>query len=227
MGRNLIIMDDRYYIFKDIALSHPDNIGLGVRIFKMSSNLPPYSFKEGEGPYNSIRGLKRNSKIFQEFNKHGSRKVELLLKESNISNVVEWIRTPPDRTYSKEFISGFDHIVRGHVKSKNVFGVHYFDPKTTRILEIVREDLVTGVCEAKIEVFCKSKNRWIEKKKLTTLFPRHWNIEQLFHECDFAYENKYQIKNKVNTYKSNTISGINVKIIIEDNKLKSIYPVFE
>ena len=105
--------------------------------------------------------------------------------------------------------------------------MHFFDPKTTKIIEIVREDVRSGIIEAKIEAYNKPKNKWIKKDRSTTFFPRQWNLEQLFHECDFAFENKVKIEDKTNVYQSITISGIKVKIIIDGDIVRSIYPILD
>jgi hypothetical protein len=220
-------MNDCFYIFKNIASNQPKLNRLNIRIFKLSKNLPSFKFHEVEGPYNSIRSLKRNSQIFQQLKKLGSKDVERSLKDCNISTLKDWIRIPKGQSYSMEFISAFEHTLRGHVKNKNVFGVHFYDPEKLRIIEIIRENKLSGIIEAKIEVYSKPKNIWVQKKRTTTIFPLTWDIEKLFHECDFAVTNKVKCSDKAHAYHSTTMSGIKVEIIMTENKINSIYPLID
>jgi len=216
-----------FYIVENIATSNPTDQGLDTRILKVPADVIVCKIKEGDGPYKSIRNLKRNSKIFHSFLIKGSRQVAKLLNDNNIVSVKDLIITPNDREYSKEFIKLFDHTVRGQIKNKNVYGLHFYDPERIRIIEITRKENTNGVWAAMVEVFDKSTHRWIAKEKETTFFPKNWTITQLFHECDFAYVHKKKIDSKICVYSSRTLSGVRVDIIIENNEVKTIYPLID
>jgi len=102
------------------------------------------------------------------------------------------------------FLGLLYHIMVGKITKQKVTGVHFFNPDEIRIIEIISMDNTTGVYSARIEKLNKNTGEWIEKDKITNFFPDNWSINQLFHECLYAYKNKIQVFN--NIYKSQTIS---------------------
>ena len=125
----------------------------------------------------------------------------------------------------KEYIKLFSHTIKGKIKNKQVFGIHFFDPLSMRIKEMINNDNKNGVWEAIIEVYDKEREQWYSKKTTSTFFPRDWPLDRLFQECDFAFENKTKDINSNSRFISKTLSGIDVVIIIENDIVKSIYPV--
>ncbi len=147
--------------------------------------------------------------------------------DKNISVVKDFIFTKEDFSVNKDFINVFEHCVRGEVKKGKVSGVHYFDKERVRIIKIVNQNKSNGIIEAEIEYCDKKTNEWIKRDKPTTLFPLNWSIHQLFHECVYAINSKEKKIDSNNVYTSTTESGIKVKIISINNKIKSIYLLLE
>ena len=94
-----------------------------------------------------------------------------------------------------------------------------------RIKKIIENTDSQGVWKALVEVYDKKLNKWFEKE--STFFPRDWSLTQLSHECDYAFQNKVKSKNKQYIYLGETLSGIQVEIVVENDKLKSIYPIIK
>ena len=69
----------------------------------------------------------------------------------------------------------------------------------------------------------ENTGEWIEKVEVSNFFPEDWSIARTFWECNYAYQNKVFDSGK--TYYSETISGIKVKFIIDqENKVITFYP---
>jgi hypothetical protein len=218
-----------YYIVENSIISDPNDSlkDLGIRIFAIPFGDVYVEMKDGDGPYQSIRDLKRNSAIFKRLATKNSKYVQKVLDEKNIRVIKGAIWVPKEKSYSKEFIKIIDHTIRGHVKDKNVLGVHFFDGKKMKLRELINPENEKGVWKARIDFFDINNNSWVEKKQITTFFPRNWSIHQLFHECDYAFNNKIKDDKSKSKYTSYTISGIKVEIIIYNDEVKSMYPLFE
>lgn len=189
---------------------------------KKDKLLPDLTDKnQAEGPFDSIFELKKKSLIFSSVKLHKHR--QRILKSGNINEIKDWIRTEKGTTWDTTFSSLLYHTMVGKITKQKVTGVHFFNPDEIRIIETIRINNTTGVYSARIEKLNKNTGEWIEKDKITNFFPDNWSINQLFHECLFAYNNKIQVSN--NIYKSQTISGITVKFVINElGKLRTVYP---
>jgi hypothetical protein len=147
------------------------------------------------------------------------------LNEENIKTVKYYILVPKDKAYSMDFFKLIDHSTRGQIKNKNVYGLHFYDPEKIKIIELIGNKNPLGVWAARIEALNPNTNQWIEKKGITTFFPINWTGSQVFLECAYAFEHKEKVADKNNIYSSTTLSGIQVEIIIENNEVKTIYPI--
>ncbi len=125
-----------------------------------------------------------------------------------------------------EFLKSIEHIVTGSVKKGQVSGIHFVDPEKVMITEVVNQNQ-QGVFEAKFKVFDHKTQKWFEKELTSTFFPESWSLNQLFHECFYAYihcSNK-PINGKINLFKSTTKSGVKVAVVLVGEKVKTIYPM--
>ncbi|WP_166966313.1 EndoU domain-containing protein [Yeosuana marina] len=211
-----------YYIIDNVWKATGQEVNTDTRIIKVPDYYP---IREGEGPYKSIRNLRRSSMIFKKVVLKGSKHVQKVL--NNISTIEKYILTPAGKTYKEDFINVYLHATTGKVKNRKVTGLHYYDPNKIRIIEEEDYDKNTGVFKAKIEFYDKNTNRWIPKKTSSTFFPKTWIPTTLFNECDFANSNKVKNEETDYVYFSKTLSGIPVKIIIIEGKLISIYPIIQ
>jgi hypothetical protein len=216
-----------YYIIENVITSDVYDKGSDTRILKIPTNKFVCKLKDGEGPYESLIKLKRYSKIFESCRGKGPKYLEKLLNENNIETVTDFVLIQKGRTYSRDFIKLLDHTIRGQIKKRHVYGVHYYEPDMVKIRNIVRSENRYGVWAAKIEVFDKKNNIWILKEMETTFFPRDWTLAQLFHECDHAFMNKRKDENREHVYIARTQSGVPVEIIVDNNIIRTIYPIFD
>jgi len=210
-----------YYIIDNVwKATGQEKLNLGTRIFKILDYYPP--IQVGEGPYKSLRNLKRNSIIYKKLISKGTKQVQKVLNNITVSE--KYIFTPKGKTYKDDFINAYLHVTKGRVKNGKVTGLHFFDPDKIKILQVENYNEETGVLKAKVEFYNKNIDKWIVKKASTTFFPKSWSPTTLFNECDFANSNKVKKDNTDYTYNSKTTSGIPVEIIEINGILKSIYP---
>jgi hypothetical protein len=215
-----------YYISEDNISAEFLNSPGKTKIFAIPMEMSSIVFKDGEGPFTSVRNLKRNSRIFKQIAKRSSNLANQILDEKNIIKVKANVFTNHGEEFPKDFISLFDHTIRGQIQNKQVYGIHYFDPSLMRIREKIESENEVGVWVAKIDLFNKNTNQWTQKEQETSFFPEKWSINQLFHEIYYAFKHMSKDETKEFTFLSKTESGVSVKIIIKENQVKSIYPVF-
>ncbi len=211
-----------YYIGDKIAISDKIDSKSETKILCVESE---FLFELGglEGPYSSIEELKKNSVLFQNLKRTNMKKVQKILDKKNILEPRIGIISNKNKTVTGDFLKLIDHSIRGKIKSKEIYGIHYFEESRMTLNEIIKDEDKNGVWEAIVEVTDILNSKSYSKK--STFFPKQWSLTQLFHECDFAFLNKRKIDGKDNLYFSTTISGIPVHIIIKDGEPKSIYPL--
>jgi len=219
-------MEYLFYIHDDFVSTEFQHSEGRTRIFAVPIEQYSFVFKEGEGPFTSIPDLKKKSRIFKEIAKRNSKLANQILEEKNIFKVKDFVFLNRNQGYPKEFINLVEHTIKGQIQRKEVYGIHYFDSTCMRIREMIKSENEVGVWMARIDLLDKNKNLWIQKKSETSFFPLRWSIHQLFHECFFAFSTKVKDESKEYTYLSKTESGVTVEIIIKENQLKSIYPIY-
>lgn len=218
-------MSKLFYIGDNIGSVNSNELSSGVRIFCINRGYEQLVFKNCDGPFNSIKQLRKESSIFKKLVKTNPSRVQQILDEKNIMPVRGLILDIEKESYPRDFIKTIQHTIIGEIKSKEIFGIHYFDSKKMRINKITRNEDSKGVWKAIVNVYDEKQNKWLEKE--STFFPKNWSITQLFHECDYAYQNKVKCDDKEFIYKSETLSGIPVEIVIKNEILKSIYPLVQ
>ena len=180
-------MDFYFYIFDDYSTSGENDLKTGPRIVRIPENKSNLNFKVGDGPFKSIQSLKKYSQIFKDLAKRNPKRVQQIIKEENIEKVKNFVIISANSEYKKEFIDLLNHTTGGQIKNKQVYGIHFFDPDRMRIIDYHENDNTNGVWSAKIELFNSKTKEWVKKKKVNTFFPKHWTINQLFHECYYAF----------------------------------------
>lgn len=212
-----------YYIAKGVTSNNSNDLKVGVRIFLEKYNpFIEYTDENKEGPFDNIKELKQKSLIYKSLVKEDSRRAEIIFQDKYIIKVVDYIITPEDSSYSRNFMNLFGHTTRGNIKSKKVYGIHFFDSQSMKIKNILGSEDKNMVWKAVVEVFDLDRNEWFEKE--STFFPRIWSLNRLFHECDYAIKNKRKIGDF--KYISSTSCGVPIEIIIQNQELKSIYPIY-
>jgi Bacterial EndoU nuclease len=216
-------MDTNFFIGDNIGSINSDDKSEGVIIFTIKTENISIKFEKYDGPFNSINQLKKESSIFKKLVKTSPSRVQKILKKKNIINMKDFILLKEKKSYSIDIIKTFEHTTKGDVKSKRIYGIHYFDNEKMKIKKITENTDSQGVWKALVEVYDMKQNKWFDKE--STFFPRDWSLTQLFHECEYAIQNKVKCYDKQSIYLGKTLCGIPVEIIIKNNELKSIYPI--
>lgn len=220
----LKVMKYHFFIFEDTFNNNPQGLKSGVSITK----IPAYiniNFEEGEGPFQSLRNLKRNSRIFLRLKRTNPRRAQQIIKEQHIHTVAGMFTTPHGSKFQIEDIELFSHCTKGRVKSGSVTGVHFYDPQKVKISDVLKENNETGVFEAEFEYYNSATKSWIKKGTSSTFFPRTWQRGKLLQECQNAYDLIKESKPNNGIVLSRTSEGIKVKLVFKEGKLKSIYPL--
>ncbi len=215
-----------YYINTDVWTSNKQGLKPGAAIMKTPTHFK-ITFTEGNGPYSSLKELKRNSPIFKELSKTDPKRCQQILLSKNISEAKNMIWTPEDTSFDLEFIDLIMHATIGRIKKGKITGVHFYDNERVKILEIMSINKITKVWQAKIEFFNIDSQKWILKDKPSTFFPKHWNFANLLEECDLAYRNREKVNDSDHKFRSKTLSNVPVEIIFNKGKMISIYPLLQ
>lgn len=216
-----------YYIHKYLPSENQELID-GPRIVEMQNDKISFQENEVEGPYISIKELKKESKIFRELVIQNPKRSEKILKEEYIVKVKEIIMFPVgvNEDFRLKIYRIMQHSKNGKVNRSGVSGIHLFNPDKIKLLEILKIDQGTGIFEAEIEVLNERTGKFIKKQGKSSFFPTNWGLQTLILECYSAYINKKKIDQF--TYQGTSSSGIDIEFVYDTNgTFKSVYPIFK
>lgn len=204
-----------------------NDLAAGPRIFKTPTDFG-VKFNRGDGPFKSLRNLKRNSPIYKRLSKNNTKRLQQILKEKNIVELTNTlIPYPKDKGIPQDMLRMITHSTKGHITKGKVRGIHFYDSRKVKILKEFETDEKSGVWNALIEYYDKQTDKWYVKDEASTFFPKNWTFQQLFYECMHALENQNMqlVEGSKSKYVSRTITGIAVHIVKIKGKLKTIYPI--
>lgn len=216
-----------YYIHKHLPSEHQDMLD-GPRIVELQTNAIKLQEEEGEGPYDSLVELKKDSIIYRQLIQENPRRAEKIASEQFLVKAEKIIFWPDgvDETFHKMVYRIMQHSSNGKVNRKGVSGIHLFDKNKINILKLINEDKTTGIFEAEIEVLNERTGEYIKKQGKTSFFPVNWGLQRLVFECYEAYNNMVEIDS--NIYHGKTKSGIVLEFVYnQENIFRSVYPVVE
>ncbi|WP_339189593.1 EndoU domain-containing protein [Paenibacillus sp. FSL R5-0490] len=123
------------------------------------------------------------------------------------------------KTGTKE--NGLSHIFGGEIlKNGNANGFHYegMPNSNGKIVGKVDTPNEFGVYQANVEI------NGVPKGPKSTFFPKEWTPQQVIDSVNEAYNNKVNIKN--NKYIGKTSTGMEVELILRNDKIISAYPIY-
>ena len=226
-------MDYCYYIAKNLTkikgtkVSEVGDLVAGERIIAYPTNLPIIiGSKDLEGPFLDIKNLIKYSKVYNALKVKNSKRATKIIQPEYIEKATDFMLSPKGQTYSFDFMESFVHSVSGTFKNENVTGIHFYDKSKVKIIEVLdtNED---GVWKAKIEAFDYRTKKWKEKIEPTDFFPKDWDKTKLLEEITFANQNKKLKEGTKKVYESVTKSGVNVVFIVDNEKIKTVYPIMK
>jgi len=217
-------MEYHYYILQNGTSTDKQGLKAGVFIARIPNFIPMY-FTDGNGPYKSLRAIKKYSPIYKVLKISNPKRAQQIVEEKNIIKSEKLIAIPKGTEFKPEVVEGFIHATLGRIKNGDLTGIHFYNPEKIHILETLEENDITAVFKARFEFYDVRTKKWIEKKIPSTFFPKKWNLATLLMECKFAFDRLKADDLKDGIIKSITESNIEVEIIIKNGKLVSLYPI--
>jgi hypothetical protein len=220
-----------YYIARSASMvkntkkSEVGDLSNGERIITLDTNMPIIlNSKDLEGPFYDLKGLIENSLVYKELQNNNPRRAHKIIQPENIRIPESHILVPKGRTFKVDFVEAFVHSIFGEFDENKVKGIHFYDEKKVKIIEVIDSN-DKGVFKAKIEAYDFRTLKWKAKEKPTNFFPQDWDKTVLLDELYFADKSKILRIGKEKIYDAVTKSGVNVVFVIENGKIKTIYPV--
>ncbi len=215
-------MEYKYFIGKNRNFGSQD-LQTDKHIFKTADDYPPIGLGgDFEGPFKSVHELTEKSTFYSELKKQKPRTARKLIYPEYIREVENFLLLRKGKSYNKELFKTIQHGLKPEFKNGQVQGLHFYNPKDTKILEIYRTNN-RGVIFAKILKQDFKTKDWYQKE--TTLFPLHWHIGNLFNELDIAFLYRFLVPETKNKYGAVTPSGIKVIFVIVNGIGKTVYPL--
>jgi hypothetical protein len=218
-----------YYIVDNVGSPGGNDLPIGTRIFKITDKYPSlkFQFKTGDGPYRTIKELRKESTRFKKLQRDNPQRAQKIYDKKFIINVADKIIVPEsiDEQLKGKLAHMLNHVVSGKITKENISGVHFFESKFHRVIEVTKLKNKKGVWEARIEAIRPEKNDWIKKDRPSTFFPTEWKKELLVLKFHEAFSNKKELTET--KFVGTTACGIDIVFIIEDNKILSVYPVYD
>ncbi|WP_418637787.1 EndoU domain-containing protein [Winogradskyella sp.] len=215
-------MEYKYFIGKNRNFGSQD-LRTDKHIFKTADDYPPIGVGgDFEGPFKSVKELTEKSTFYSNLKNQNPRTAIRLIYPQNIREVENFLLIPKDKSFDKELFKTIQHALKPDFIKGRVQGLHFFNPKDTKILEIYRTNS-KGVVFAKILKQDFRTKKWFQKE--TTLFPLHWHMGNLFAELDIAFLYRFLILDFKNKYGAVTPSGVKVIFVLVDGKGKTVYPI--
>jgi hypothetical protein len=215
--------DIKYYVVEGWANANPEKkLKSNIRIVAISKDFPFFpSIYKG---YNSLRDLRRNNPIWKQLKQHSSKTADKICNENFILDCYDFVLTPMDNTFNEYSFDLLQHTIHGNY-DKNFQGLHLICDfnKNIRNIEELRAENEHGIWEARITVYNQLRDNCFEK--VSTFFPKHWTPTHFMFEAYSAIKS-LDITPTTTEYDSITKSGIPVKIIVQDNRVKTIYPKY-
>ncbi|MFN8250140.1 MAG: EndoU domain-containing protein [Ferruginibacter sp.] len=215
-----------YYILNDVVSSNND-LPVGPRIKSQPANWIIIKYENGEGPFTSLKELRKNSSIYKKLLRENPARAQKICEKRFIFQTAELvpISDSTQKNLGNIAFEMLSHIISGKLKDKNVAGAHLFDPNIIRIEKITKEKNSKGIWEAIISRKDINQNKWVLKKLPTTFFPDFWNKGMLLIKLEQAFVKKKKISET--KYIGYTECGVPIAFIYKKEKVVSAYPVYE
>lgn len=133
-----------------------------VRIEK-SPSIYTIKFENGEGPFKDLPSLKKKSTIYRNLVLRNIPRAQQICLEKNIEVIKDFVFTKEDFSTTKNFLEIIQHCVKGKVKKGKITGVHYYDTKKVKIINILKKNTSNGIWKTEIEFYDSNTKRWIKK----------------------------------------------------------------
>ncbi|MBL7934473.1 MAG: EndoU domain-containing protein [Bacteroidia bacterium] len=214
----------KYYVFDGIATVDPQKkLVCKTRVVTIPNNFP--FLPSNLTGYNSLKDLRKSDSKWKKLKTEKSKTADTICYERFIIDFKDVVLTPSNKKFNEYSFELLQHTIHGKY-DKEFQGLHLlcdFNKNIKKVEELRPED-TNGVWEAKVTVYNELRDKSYEK--VSTFFPKHWTPTHFMFETFHAIEN-IEINSEIKEYKSETQSGIPVIVIIENNRAKTIYPIYK
>lgn len=200
----------------------------GPRVMELETNQINLPENEGEGPFESLLQLKKESKLYRQLIIQDQKRAENIVKQQFVVSVRELIMWPVGvcEEFYQMIYRIMQHSKNGKVNRSGVSGIHLYNKDKVKVTKLINSNQETGIFEAEIEVLNERTGKYIRKEGRSSFFPIDWGLQRLIHECFEAFNNK--VENDKFSYHGMTTSGIKLEFVYDGNKkFKSVYPILE
>lgn len=217
-------MIDHYYsiIENSICSDKQKNLPYQYSIIKIRKDFP---FDFNAQRFTSLSNLKRYSKVYNEFKRGNSKGALKICENKFILDIKDFIITPNDEPFNLYAWDLLNHTIYGKIE-KDFSGIHLISNINRYIKSIIETKPPdrNGIWEAEITVFSPTKNK--EFTKTSTLFPKSWSPSDFMFEIHYAFQKMIKKSNSSYVAESSTKSGIPVRLVMKNDKILSVYPIY-
>lgn len=214
----------KYYVVEGLANANPSkNLKSTIRIAAIPDNFP--FFPKNQIGHESLRHLRRYNQKWKNLKRIASKIADKICDDNFILDCNDFILTPYDNEFNKYSFDLLKHTIHGKY-DKEFSGLHLISSfnKDVESVEQTKPEDSNGVWEARIVLNNKRRNKIYIKT--STFFPKDWTPSHFMFES-FSAIKSINIDSNVTEYSSITQSGIPVVIIIKNNRVKTIYPLYQ
>jgi hypothetical protein len=217
-------MIDHFYsiIENTICSDKQKNLPYQYSIIKIQKDFP---FDFNAQRFTSLSHLKRYSKVYNEFKRDNPKGARKICENRFILDIKDFILTPNDEPFSLYAWDLLNHTIYGKIE-KDFSGIHLISNINRDIKSIIetKPPDKNGIWEAEITVFSTTKNK--EFSKISTLFPKSWDPTEFMFEIHYAIQKMIKKSSSDYVVESKTKSGIPVEIVLKNDKILSVYPIY-
>lgn len=214
-----------YKFLNDNVFLSGDSLSNGSRIMKVSLDKIPLS----KPYYQTLEGLTNFDAEYLELKKTNQQWSGTITKPENIINAKDFVITTNEGDENSLNALLLMHSISGNRERKHFTGIHHVElpiPSFIKEFTVTKPPDKNGVYETTFKIE-KGNGRVIPKEKPSTMFPTHWSVQQFYFECYHALQNKIGIEGSNTHFKSETHSGVPVKIYFSNQgRFRTIYPIY-
>ena len=221
-------MESNYlYCYRENIGTTDDNMKLPYRnrilAFPRGGQVNPL----GERVYRSLRDLKRNDSLYNSYIA-SDKSASKITEERFVFYLEGFVETPMDEEFDTQSANILLHTVIGQSKGKDLKGLHLMTEwnDKARVVKVTKQPNRMGVYKAIVEGYSSTKNKWIQKHQISTMFPDSWTAKTLLFEIHSAYANRTKKGNFDNVFEGQTTTGVPVEFVIMKNKVLTVYPIY-
>lgn len=179
--------------------------------------------------FSTVNDLLKKDLRFGRFKKERPKSAMLLSQDNRIIDTRDLILTGnADNTQAGRMLM---HVIEGRRNSKEFSGIHFLPkelpPYVKNFVEFEPPN-AQGISRVTFDIE-NDKGKLLKKKDdgFSTLFPRHWSLQDLYDECLFALEGRVGIPGSRNSFTGRTRSGIPVEMHFNETGdfIKTLYPI--